>query len=82
GIESSLHSSNDGVLIADVLPGSAADAGSLEVGDVIVAVDGEPTRSLTELQTIIATKRVGDRVRVRARRDGDYFTVVVRLRPL
>jgi hypothetical protein len=82
GIESALHSSNDGVLIADVLPGSAADAGSLEVGDVIVAVDGEPTRSLTELQTIIATKRVGDRVRVRARRDGDYFTVVVRLRPL
>jgi S1-C subfamily serine protease len=47
-----------------------------------VAVDGEPTRSLTELQTIIATKHVGDSVRIRARRDGDYFTVVVRLRPL
>jgi hypothetical protein len=82
GIESVLHSSNDGVLIADVIPGSAAAAGSLEAGDVIVAVDGEPTRSLTELQTIIATKQVGDSVRVRARRDGDYFTVVVRLRPL
>jgi hypothetical protein len=82
GIESVLHSSNDGVLIADVIPGSAAAAGALETGDVIVAVDGEPTRSLTELQTIIATKRVGDSVRIRARRDGDYFTVVVRLRPL
>jgi hypothetical protein len=82
GIESVLHSSNDGVLIADVIPGSAAAAGDLEAGDVIVAVDGEPTRSLTELQTIIAGKRVGETVRVRARRDGDYFTVVVRLRPL
>ncbi|MHC4081082.1 MAG: TPR end-of-group domain-containing protein [Planctomycetota bacterium] len=82
GIESVLHSSNDGVLIADVIPGSAAAAGSLEAGDVIVAVDDEPTRSLAELQTIIATKRVGETVRVRARRDGDYFTVVVRLRPL
>jgi hypothetical protein len=81
GIESVLHSSNDGVLIADVIPGSAADAGSLEAGDIIVAVDGEPTRSLTELQTIIAAKQVGETVRVRARRDGDYFTVVVRLRP-
>ncbi|MHC4774858.1 MAG: TPR end-of-group domain-containing protein [Planctomycetota bacterium] len=82
GIESDLHSSNDGVLIADVIPGSAAAAAALETGDVIVAVDGEPTRSLTELQTIIATKHVGDSVRIRARRDGDYFTVVVRLRPL
>ena len=82
GIESDLHASNDGVLIADVIPGSAAAAGDLEAGDVIVAVDGRPTRSLTELQTIIAAKAVGDRVTVRARRNGDYFTVVVRLRPL
>jgi hypothetical protein len=82
GIESDLHASNDGVLIADVIPGSAADRGDLEAGDVIVAVDGRPTRSLTELQTIIAAKAVGDRVTVRARRNGDYFTVVIRLRPL
>jgi hypothetical protein len=82
GIESDPHASNDGVLIAEVFPGSAADAGDLEAGDVIVAVDGRPTRSLTELQTIIAAKAVGDRVTVRARRNGDYFTVVIRLRPL
>jgi hypothetical protein len=82
GIESHLHSSNDGVLITDLLPGSAAAGSSLEVGDVIVAVDGKPTRSLTELQTIIAAKEVGDLVTVRVRRDGDYFTVVVKLRPL
>jgi hypothetical protein len=82
GIESDLHASNDGVLIADVIPGSAAERGDLEAGDVIVAVDGQATRSLTELQTIIAAKEIGDRVTVRARRNGDYFTVVIRLRPL
>jgi hypothetical protein len=82
GIESELHSSNDGVLITRMLPGSAAGRSDLDVGDVIVAVDGRDTRSLTELQTIIATKKVGDLVTIRARREGGYFTVVVRLRPL
>ncbi len=82
GIETDWNLSNDGVLITRVLPGSAASRGRLKAGDVIVAVDAKPTRSLPELRTVIAAKKVGDTVSVRARRDGDYFTVVVSLRPL
>jgi len=82
GIESHPRGSNDGVVIANILPRSPAAASSLEVGDIIVAVDDQATRTLTELQTIIASKRVGDTVTIRARHNREYFTVVVSLRPL
>ena len=35
-----------------------------------------------ELRKIIAVKGVGDEVEVKARRNGEYFTVRVTLRPL
>ena len=82
GIESRPNARNDGVLITRLLPRSAAARAQLSPGDVIVAVDAKPTRSLPELQAIIAAKRVGDTVRIRARRDGNYFAVVVSLQPL
>jgi hypothetical protein len=73
---------NDGVVIALVWPRSAAERSGLEAGDVIVSVDGRATRSLEELRAIIGTRHVGERVLVRARREGRYFTVVATLRPL
>lgn len=82
GVETQLNASNDGVLVTRVLPGSAAARGQLEPGDVIVAIDDQPTRSLMELRTAIAARKVGDTVSVRTRRKGAYFTVVVSLRPL
>jgi hypothetical protein len=82
GIETNLNGSNDGVLITGLRPRSAAARSDLRVGDTIVAVDGKPTRSLAELKAIIASRKVGEQVRIRARRDGKYLTVVVTLRPL
>ena len=73
---------NDGVVIARVRPRSAAERSGLEERDVIVSVDGRATRSLAELRAVIGTRHVGERVLVRARREGRYFTVVVTLRPL
>ena len=82
GIESRPRATNDGVLITHVRPGSSAAASRLEVGDIIVAVDDQPTRTLTELQRIIAAKAIGDTVTIRARHNREYFSVVVSLRPL
>jgi PDZ domain len=82
GIETRPRASNDGVLITGILPGSAAARSRLDVGDVIVAADGKATRTLTELQAVIASLKVGDSVTIRARREHEYFTVVVSLRPL
>ncbi len=81
GIVADPDGGNDGVVVARILPGSAAE-GRLAPGDTIVAVDGTATRSLAELQALIASKRVGETVRIRARRDSGYFSVAVRLRPL
>jgi len=83
GIESTLvGTTNDGVLITRVLSGSAAARSRLRTGDVIVSVDGRATRSLAELQAVIGSRQVGERVRLRARRGGEYFTVILTLRPL
>lgn len=82
GIRSADNLSNDGVLITEVVPGSAAARARLRRGDVLVAIDGKRTNSLADLRRIIAAKRVGDAVDVRARRGSEYFEVKVTLRPL
>ena len=82
GIESDINASNDGVLIARILPGSAAGRSRLRAGDVIVSVDGRPTRSFAELRAIIGARKVGETIEVRARRNGRYFSTSVVLQPL
>ncbi|MBT8485955.1 MAG: PDZ domain-containing protein [Phycisphaerales bacterium] len=82
GITSDANSSNDGVLIAEVLPGSAASKARLFPGDVIVAVDSQFTRSIHELLKIIGGKEVGERVEIRVRRRERYFTRSVALQAL
>ncbi len=71
----------DGVRITSVQSRNARRAG-LRQGDVIVAVDDTPVRARGELVQAIAKKRVGQRVRLRIRRDGDYRNAVITLAPL
>lgn len=73
---------NDGVLIEAVLHDSAAQRAGIEPGDIIVSVDGQPIRSHIELRYAIGSKRVGDRVPVRVRRNGQYLIITVTLAPL
>jgi PDZ domain-containing protein len=51
----------NGVLVVTVVQGSAAD-GSLQPGDLIVALDGTPVRKAEELVTALAQRHPGDRV--------------------
>jgi hypothetical protein len=81
GIRSAANLSNDGVVITDVLPRSAAGAAGLRRGDVIVAADGLETRTLRELQALIGTKEDGELVALRVRRGDTYLTKSVQLRP-
>jgi len=70
-----------GVLILGVVPdGPAAKAGirptrrmsggRIELGDVIVALDGQPIRSVEDLLTALDRHQVGSRVKVTLLRDG------------
>jgi S1-C subfamily serine protease len=46
---------DEGALVVDVVPGAPADEAGLEIGDVIVAIDGEPvTTSLAATEAIRA----------------------------
>jgi tetratricopeptide (TPR) repeat protein len=84
GISADDGGANDGVVIADVVPGGAADRARLRAGDVIVSIDGRDVRSLRELVAVMGEQEVGDRVVVRVRRFGEYIDrpVVLRARAL
>jgi S1-C subfamily serine protease len=78
-----------GVLVIDVVPGGGAAAagvrptrrdaaGRLLLGDVIVAVDGQPVRQVEDM-AVIETRAVGDTVEVTVLRDGRQVKLDVRL---
>jgi S1-C subfamily serine protease len=58
-----------GALVAKVVTGSAAAEASIDVGDVVVAVDGEPIDGEAGLIATIRDLRPGDRITVSVVRD-------------
>jgi putative serine protease PepD len=68
-----------GAEIAEVTRGSAAAAAGLEVGDVIVAVDGTSIKAQGDLAVAIGSHQPGDQVDVEIVRDGSSMTVQVTL---
>lgn len=68
----------DGVLV-DQVKAVGASAGDLRAGDVIVAVSGEPVRSLAELRTRLYVLQPGTEVAVTVVRHGRYALVDVAL---
>ncbi len=59
-----------GALVADVVPGSAAAKAGIEVGDVVVAVDGDPITGHAGLVATIRNLAPGEHVEVSLIRDG------------
>jgi putative serine protease PepD len=59
-----------GALVADVVPGSAAANAGIKVGDVVVAVDGEPITGQAGLVATIRTLTPGEQAEVSLVRDG------------
>lgn len=66
-----------GAVVGEV-SGAAAEAG-IEVGDVIVSVDGQQVQSIESLQGIIGTHSPGDTITVEVDRDGVTKTLDVTL---
>lgn len=60
-------------------PGTPAAEAGLEMGDVIVSIDGEEIRNVAELQARVARMRPGETVDVGVIRYGDRMTRKVRL---
>ena len=69
----------EGVYIADVVSGSAAEKGGVLEGDVVVAMNGVSINSSSELQEKIARKNPGDEVTLTVLRDGKRLDLRVKL---
>ncbi|MDY0093460.1 MAG: Do family serine endopeptidase [Candidatus Vecturithrix sp.] len=71
------HQSAEGVLIAQVLPGSSAEKAGLKQGDIIVEINGQPVRDQAEYNTIIEEYTARDALKFSLVRDGKILTVTV-----
>jgi serine protease Do len=60
-------------VLRDIKPNSAAARVGLRVGDVVESVNGVPVNSPADLVAMIASKRVGDRVKLLVRRGGQQL---------
>ena len=81
---------DSGVLIVQTLPGSAAAAaglrgltqtenGEVEIGDIIVGIDGQNVANTDDLTRILDKHQIGDTVQVAIMRNGRRTAVPVRL---
>ena len=68
-----------GALVTEVVPDSAAEEAGLEVGDVIVSIDGDEIAQATEVRAAILDKEPGDEVELGIEREGEEETLEVTL---
>ncbi|MBI2198239.1 MAG: PDZ domain-containing protein [Candidatus Rokubacteria bacterium] len=67
----------EGVVVREVLPGSAAAAAGLRSGDVVTRVNGQGLRSSEELGGALAHRMRGERTRLSVMRGGAAGEIVV-----
>jgi serine protease Do len=70
----------EGVFVQEVV-GEAAKAAGIKAGDIILSIDGKALKAPNELQTYIASKHPGDKVRLQIWRDEKKIEKTVTLKP-
>ena len=74
-----VESGQAGALIAEVTPGSAADMAGIEVGDLVISIDGVQVQGGSDLAAQVQTHRPGTSVEIVLIRDGEQLTFDVTL---
>lgn len=74
-----VESGQAGALIAEVTPGSAADMAGIEVGDLVISIDGVQVQGREDLAAQVQTHRPGTSVEIVFIRDGEQLTFDVTL---
>jgi len=67
----------DGVKLESIVPGSAAETAGLRPGDVILALDGQATKTFNDLRVMIGKRAIGDKVVVKLRRGEEEMEINV-----
>ncbi len=70
----------EGVFVQEVV-GEAAKAAGVRAGDIILSIDGKPMKAPNELQTYIASKHPGDKVKLVIWRDEKKIEKIITLKP-
>ncbi|MEC9376284.1 MAG: DegQ family serine endoprotease [Pseudomonadota bacterium] len=65
----------NGAMVEEIFPDSAAEKAGIVVGDVIISVDGEEITDAGELRTTIGLKRSGTEVELGIIRDGKNLNI-------
>jgi serine protease Do len=68
------HSNKRGALVSDVFKGDPADKAGIRIGDIITEINGKPIKDTHELLLTIASLHVGQKMTVKAIRDGKEMT--------
>jgi len=68
---------DEGAFVTEVVEGSAADDAGIEVGDVIVEVDGDAIATSEEVREAVIAHDPGDTVEIVVRRAGEELTLEV-----
>jgi len=74
-----LDTSGEQFVIADLVQGGGAQKAGLEKGDILLAVDGVWLKDLDDIRANLATKYVGNTVKVQVRRDEAELELMVEL---
>jgi serine protease Do len=71
------HKSKNGALVSDVFKGDPADKAGIKIGDIITEINGKPIKDTHELLLIIAGLQVGQKMVIKAIRDGKEMSFQV-----
>lgn len=71
---------NNGAYVAEVIEGLPADISGIQVGDIIVAIDGADVTVDIDLRNRIYAHRAGDKVTLEILRNGEIIEIEVTLR--
>lgn len=74
-----ISSGTQGVLVVEVVSGTAAEKAGVKAMDVITAIDGSSVASATSLQEIVSDHEVGDNIKLSILRDGKQIVLTAAL---
>ena len=71
-----------GAMVTAIKSGSPADRAGIQIGDVIVRINGTIIESPNTLQKVLSDKKAGSKVQVNIVREGREYTVAVEVADL
>ena len=78
--QAAARSGAKGVVVANVTPGTPAEAAGLRAGDIIVGFNGKPVASAAQLVNRLDEHKVGDTVRLTVLREGKQTELTATLK--